>query len=162
MVAAPTTVREPALTVDPRGAVVDAARRFWEALIRGDARSLDALVDFPFTWDAKCRLLATRAEMDASIAKWGITPNVRLGQAREVTRDQLGDRETRSFDKLAAEGGCEDDLAASTMQAEAARLDRRYVLVDLLVDNDSVPTVTRVGRRHGAPTTAWRVTGLDN
>ena len=147
---------------DPRNEVASVARRFWEALLERDDSALDALVGFPFTWDAECRLVETRDELEALIAKAAPSARVHLGSIREVTRDQVGEHEVRSLDKLAAEAGC-DGPAASALQGKAAKLDRRYVLVELLTDEGPVPTMTRISRPRGAVSAdGWRVTGIDN
>ena len=141
-------------------AAANMARKFWGALIAHDDHGIDEAIAFPFMWDERCRIFRSRAEMNAHLSTVEQPPDVRIGDVHPLSPSDVPDELKEAIEDLSATDGCTAEIGP--LQAEAARMERSFVVVDMFVAGQKIPTVTRLSRSTGIAITSWRVTGIDN
>lgn len=139
-------------------------RQFWTAVLDNDRQTLAAVARFPFTWDARCRVLTSieqiHHQLDEQLRKQpSPAPKVSIGEILEADAStaNLPAQVMRSLSKL-IDSTADCGAAEDALLAQAATYNRRYFIVDLLVDGKHVLTATRTSLVNQG----WFVTGFDN
>ena len=145
---------------DEQRKIESVALTFFQGLAESDPDRYAPLVGVPFTWDARCRVLAAPDEVtERFVADQPEPGSIRVDRARIVEPDSepLDERTRRNLQDVSLEvTGCDDDTQA--LIASLGVHPTRFVLIDIVTPKERIPTVVRLSQIEGR----WLVTGFDN